>query len=489
MTVAPRPPRKPDRTKLALFRLAQTTACMNTDTDQIADPKPPVEGEPWQILSERLEAGKGVRKFLATLHGSEIMLAISRLPEVLQTQLFTEMRPGDAADLMEQLPDATAVEIVEHLDPGAAARIIHELPSNGQADLIGELDSEDAEAILSNLEPEEAGEVRTLAAYEDDEAGGLMVTEFLSYTETTTVGEMVDDLRSNRETYADYDVQYAYVVDAAGCLIGVMRIRDLLLSPANTLLRDLMIRKPFSVLDHAPLEEVEALFDEYEIIGVPVVDANGLLLGVVHGSDFESALAERSDNDYRVAQGIVGGEELRTMPVLLRSRRRLAWLSLNIVLNILAASVISAFEGTLQAVIALAVFLPIISDMSGCSGNQAVAVSIRELSLGYVRVSETWRVWRKEIVVGTINGLLLGILVAAVAWLWKGIPALGLVVGVAMMINTMIAVSIGGLVPLVLKRFGKDPALASGPILTTITDMCGFLLVLGLASLMIDHLT
>ncbi|MGK0201719.1 MAG: magnesium transporter, partial [Planctomycetota bacterium] len=429
-----------------------------------------------------------VRKFLANLHGSEIMLAISRLPEVQQTQLFTEMRPGDAADLMEQLPDAAAIEIVEHLDPGAAARIIHELPSNGQAALIGELDRDDAEAILANLDPEEAGELRALAAYEDNEAGGIMVTEYLSYTENTTVGEMVDDLRNNRETYTDYDVQYAYVVDSQLRLIGVMRIRDLLLSPGNTSLRDLMIREPFSVLDHAPLEDVQRLFDEYEIIGVPVVDADGLLLGVVHGSDVESALAKRSDNDYRVAQGIVGGEELRTMPVLLRSRRRLAWLTLNVVLNILAASVISAFEGTLQAVIALAIFLPIISDMSGCSGNQAVAVSIRELSLGYVRASETWRVWRKEIVVGTINGLLLGILVATVAWIWKGIPALGLVVGVAMMINTMIAVSIGGLVPLVLKRYGKDPALASGPILTTITDMCGFMLVLGLASLFIDHL-
>jgi magnesium transporter len=176
------------------------------------------------------------------------------------------------------------------------------------------------------------------------------------------------------------------------------------------------------------------------------------------------------------------------MPLWLRSRRRLAWLSLNIVLNVVAASVISVYEDTLQAVIALAVFLPIISDMSGCSGNQAVAVSIRELSLGYVRPGEVLRVWGKELAVGAINGALLGLLIATVAWLWKGQAMLGLVVGTALALNTMVAVSIGGLVPLVLKRFGKDPALASGPILTTVTDMCGFFFVLGFASLVLDHL-
>jgi magnesium transporter len=171
------------------------------------------------------------------------------------------------------------------------------------------------------------------------------------------------------------------------------------------------------------------------------------------------------------------------MPILRRCRRRLGWLSINVLLNIMAASVIALYQDTLSAVIALAVFLPIISDMSGCSGNQAVAVSIRELALGLIQPKEAMRVWGREIVVGAINGTVLGLIIAGAAWLWKGNVFLGLAVGIALALNTVISVSIGGCVPLVLKRFNIDPALASGPVLTTVTDICGFFLVLGLATL------
>jgi len=172
-----------------------------------------------------------------------------------------------------------------------------------------------------------------------------------------------------------------------------------------------------------------------------------------------------------------------------RSRRRLAWLSINIGLNIVAASVIAAYEDTLTAVIALAVFLPIVSDMSGCSGNQAVAVSMRELTLGAARTGDVMRVWRKEAIVGIINGIALGALLGIAAWAWKGNPVLGLVVGGALAANTVIAVSIGGTVPLILRRFKLDPAVASGPLLTTVTDMCGFFLLLSMASMVLPMLS
>ena len=179
---------------------------------------------------------------------------------------------------------------------------------------------------------------------------------------------------------------------------------------------------------------------------------------------------------------------MRSMPTWLRSRRRLAWLSANIVLNIIAASVISAYEETLAAVIAIAVFLPMVSDMSGCSGNQAVGVTMRELALGIVRPKDAIRVWRKEATIGVINGVALGILIGLVAWVWKGNAWLGLVIGSALAANTLLAVSIGGVVPLLLKWLGQDPAAASGPLLTTITDMAGFFLVLSLASIMMPLL-
>jgi magnesium transporter len=220
---------------------------------------------------------------------------------------------------------------------------------------------------------------------------------------------------------------------------------------------------------------------------LPVVDADGNLVCTDSRSAVADAAFESVESESLKRQGEIG-DELRSMTLLLRSRRRHARLRNNIILNVVAASVISLYEETIAAVIAIAVFLPMVSDMSGCSGNQAVAVTLRELTLGLVKPVDALRVWTKEASVGLINGAVLGVLIAIVAWLWKGNPYLGLVIGLALAINTVISVSIGGIVPLLLKRFNQDPAVASGPLLTTITDVAGFFLVLSLATLMMPLL-
>jgi magnesium transporter len=237
------------------------------------------------------------------------------------------------------------------------------------------------------------------------------------------------------------------------------------------------------------LDDLREFFEAHPIAAVPIVDQRGRLLGVVRRTAVLDAIAKRSEREMLRMHGIVGGDEVRTLPTRTRSRRRLSWLSINILLNIVAASIIALYIDTLDQVIALAVFLPIISDMSGASGNQAVAVSMRELSIGLVKPYEVGRVWLKEISVGLINGVALGLLIGAVATIWDGNAWLGLVVGGTLAINTLIAVSVGGSVPLMLKRFGIDPAVASGPILTTVTDICGFFLALSFASLLLVQLT
>ena len=338
------------------------------------------------------------------------------------------------------------------------------------------------------MSPEDAQEARQLAKYADDVAGGLMITEYLEFSETTTVGEVVDDLSVRADEIAEYFTRYAYVLSSTGRLVGVVEVRDLVLTPRYRTLADVMSPCLF-VAEEDTLEELRSFFDDKNIVAAPVVDQRVRLLGVVRQTAVQEALAERAERQQLRMQGIVGGDEIRALPMLVRARRRLSWLSVNVVLNLLAASVIAFYIETLEAVIALAVFLPIISDMSGCSGNQAVAVSMRELSLGLVKPYEVFRVWMKEISVGLINGVVLGLLLGGVAWTWKGNPYLGLVVGGALMLNTLIAVSIGGTVPLILKRFGVDPAVASGPLLTTVTDICGFFLVLTFAALMLSKLT
>lgn len=446
---------------------------------------------PWEELEKLVEEAppEHVESFLGKLPASEAARAIARLSEENQTRLFTTIAPEEAADLVESIPDVQAADVFENLPTEAAAAIIQEMPSDAQADLLGDLAEENAEAILAEMEPEAAREARALYQYPHDVAGGLMVAEYLAYPKHTTVAQVIEDMRTHVEEYRDYVVQYAYVTTAANRLVGVLRLRDLLLASRSQRIESLMVPHPLTVSDWATLDELREFFDSNGYYGVPVVEAAGELVGVVQRGAVNLALADRSQSDYIKSQGIIGGEELRSMPVLLRSRRRLTWLSANIFLNVISASVINAYQGTLQEVVTLAIFLPIISDMSGCTGNQAVAVSMRELALGVVRPTESFLVWLKEISVGLVNGLVLGILIALVAWLWKGNGYLGLVVGLALALNTLVAVSIGGTLPLILKRLGFDPALSSGPILTTITDTAGFFFVLSIASALLHRLT
>ncbi|MFG0267365.1 MAG: magnesium transporter [Rhodopirellula sp. JB055] len=456
----------------------------STGTEPLSD------WRPWERLGELAEAGdaEGLRNFLLSLAAHDQALALSRLDEDHHTAVLTLLSAEEAAELLRHLSETQAAELVDALDTLDAAAIVQEMSSDEQADLLGDLDDDQAESILQAMPAADAASVRELAAYSDDQAGGLLVREILRFNQSSLVHEVITTLSENAEEFRDYDVQYAYLTDDNDKLVGVLPMRNLLFAKRTDPVADIMILDPLSITASMPLDELRDFFDAHHFLGVPVVDDNHKLLGVVHRNavDYESTRA--AESDFLKSQGIIGGEELRTMPLWQRSKRRLSWLSINILLNIGAAGVIAMYQDTLSKVIALAVFLPIISDMSGCSGNQAVAVSMRELSLGLVRPAEMFRVWLQEMSVGLINGTVLGMLVAIVAVIWDGNPYLGLVVGVALCANTLIAVSIGGTVPLLLKRLGFDPAVASGPLLTTVTDMCGFMLVLGLATMLLERL-
>lgn len=442
---------------------------------------------PWEYLRERIasEDSIEIKHFLDDLEHSDIVLAISHLNQEDQVKLLSLLTSEEAAELIEDLPWVQALRMLQELKTRDVAAIIHEMRSDDQADFLSEMDEVEASAIISQLEPEEAENIRKLIQYDDDTAGGLMITEFLAFDVSYTVSQVVQNLGENAEEYEKYNLQYIYVTQA-GRFEGVLNIRSLLLSRPNTRLSSIVIKDALTVNDQAQMDELIRFFDNYDFYGVPVVNTNGLLTGVVLRKDLREAQNEQINTEHLETQGIVGGEELRTMPVWLRAKRRLSWLSVNILLNIAAASIIAFYQDTLSAVIALAVFLPIISDMSGCSGNQAVAVSLRELSLGVVRPFELMRVWLQEISVGLINGVVLGLLIGLAAWIWQGNIYLGLVVGGALMLNTIVAVSLGGTIPLFLKKMKVDPALASGPILTTVTDMFGFFLALTFAGWMLS---
>ncbi len=445
-----------------------------------------VASRPWERLRELLAAGdtSALVAYLETLSSDDTVRAIFRLSPEEQSRLVAALPPEEAAELIDEVPEAYAADLLEELAPQDAASIVGQLDSDDIADLLAELDQEDLEEILGHMDPDDADEARRLISYAPDCAGGLMMTEYLAYQGVTKVRDVIRDLSSRTEDFPLYHLQQIYVIGPRGRLRGAVNLQSVAFADPDTPL-SVLSQPADAVAVSAGLAELEEFFDTHDQVVAPVVDSGNHLVGVLRRRAVFEAIAERAEADSLKRQGIVGGEELRSMPVLLRSRRRLSWLSVNILLNIIAASVIALYEETLAAAIALAVFLPIVSDMSGCSGNQAVAVSMRELTLGIVRPADLLRVWLKEASVGLLNGLALGLLIAAAAWVWKGNPWLGLVVGAALALNTLIAVSIGGTVPLLLKGIRIDPALASGPVLTTITDMCGFFLVLSLATLML----
>ena len=312
-----------------------------------------------------------------------------------------------------------------------------------------------------------------------------MVAEYLAFPRHLSALDVLKSLRQYARQDRKYQVQYANVTDGLGRLIGVLRLRDLLFTEEDVPLTQVMLADPLRLPANATVDQVRQVFETNKFLGIPVVDEQDRLLGVVTRDGMEEAINARANQMLLKLSGIIGGEEFRTMPLHTRSGRRLAWLTLNLFLNILSAGVVAMYQDTLEAAIALAIFLPIISAMGVNSGGQAAGVSMRELAMGLLRPDELVRVMIKEIGVGLLTGLALAVLIAGIAVVWKGNPWLGVVIGTGLFLNTIVAVVAGGALPLVVKKMRMDPALVTGPILTTITDVSGFFLVLSFAKAMI----
>lgn len=444
--------------------------------------------ESWVELKRLIDAGNQlhVSEYLKQLGSGETARALSRLDEDDRSLLFSVLDPKEAAFVLNEIAEEQAADYIEDLPERRAALIVEELESDEQADILGQLDVDDAEGILQRMDPEDAQEARQLLAYDPETAGGIMITEYLSFPANWNVGDILRDLEKNSDTYQGYEILYAYVIDEDQKLLGVLRFRDLLLCPKNTSVTKVMTSDAVFVGTGTLLEDLEELFDRQSFFAVPVLDDSSCLVGVVRRADVGEALADRADQTFLAASGILGGEEFRTMPFQERALRRLSILTVNIGLNIVSISVISLYMDTIEKLAALAMFLPVVSDLSGCSGNQAIAVSIREMALGLIKPHEYARVIAKEVSVGIMNGAVLGLIIGLVAGFWKGYE-LGVIVGLALALNNVVAVLMGGTVPLALKRWNLDPAIASSPILTTVTDAVGFFLTLSFASLALQY--
>ncbi len=435
-------------------------------------------------LEEALEQPQDAAVVEAATAVVDAPYTLSHLEAEHCTVLFERLSntaPRTAANLLETLEDAQGTEIVASLPPQAAARVMQEVDSDVCVDLLKGLETDHAEAVLSHLDDGYSLEIRRMMQYPADVAGGLMITEFLCYPNTKSVTDVIEDLRNNGESYREFEVRYVYAVDEAQRFVGHVSVRQLLLTPHGRRLCDVGTKDVTPVTVHTPLSDLENLIDRSEHVALPVLDPRQRLVGVITRAAVQEALKELRAAELLKFGGIIGGEELRAMPYFQRTLRRMAFLLPNVLLSYAAVSVIALYEPMIARLTALAVLLPMVANLTGAAGNQAVAVSIRELTLDVATPRDWFRVLRQELLVGVANGIVIGVLLALLTVATRGSWLLGLTVGAACAIGSVVAVGVGSCLPLGLRRAGVDPAMMSSPILTTLTDMASFFLTLQLA--------
>ena len=405
-------------------------------------------------------------------------------------RVFERLEPYEAYSELMALDESLRAPILEGFSPPFAARVIAQADLDGQVNLIRNLPSEVSADLLVYL-PEDmqkvllaalpslhAEEIEALAEYPEDTAGSVMSPEYVALRESATVADALTRLR--RLAAVGRGVNYVYIVDTEERLTGVLMLRDLILSQPTTSLVDIMIKDVVRVYTSDELDDVADLLLERRLLSVPVVDDGEHLKGIVFATQLVTELQEEGFEDAQKMFG-AGSDEHASSPPRFAVRKRLPWLTVNLATAFLAAAVVGAFEGVIAQVTILAALLPVVAGQGGNAGAQALAVTLRSLALDDLDARQPRKIIVKEAQVGFVNGLGTGLLAGIVASLFSGNVALGIVIFIAMTFNLVMAGVAGAAIPVIMERFGQDPAQSSNIILTTVTDIVGFASFLGLA--------
>jgi len=418
-----------------------------------------------------------VKRFI-DVDPQQAALALEGLPEAEAAVLLCSLPLSAGASCLDHARPDFAAAVIQKLVPEPAAPILARMEPDHAADIIRALPEPARHGILAGLPPELSRRVCEMLTYPEGSAGRLMKTSVLSFHTDLKVREVIARLRAKATKRAH---SYAYVVGSEHRLLGVLNMRDLIMAAPDQPLGEIM-REVFSVPAFTDREELVHLARDRNYIYVPVVDAHGRLLGAVRAKDILESSQTQATKEIQMMFG-AGGEERALSPLRLKVRRRLPWLHVNLATAFLAAAVVALFQDLIARLAVLAVFLPIVSGQGGNAGVQSLSVVLRGLVMHEVRPRDAARLISGEVAAGLINGLVIGLVTAVIAWLWRGNPYLGLVVGLAMLANMVAAGLAGAAIPVVMKRLGLDPAQSSGIFLTTVTDVVGISAFLGLAAL------
>jgi len=417
---------------------------------------------------------------LADLHPADIADLIDNVDDDGKRYLFSLLSPESAGEVLAELSESARQHLIETITPESLTRIVRELESDDAANLVRDLPKDVADRLLETIEADDAANVETLLRYPEDTAGGIMATEVLTVLSTDTVKTAIRKAREFAKRGLQLDV--LYVVDQQRVLLGALPAGDLILQGPGRRMGKVM-QPAISVKAEMDQEEVANVMEKYNLVSVPVVDDRDHLIGRISVDDIVDVIKEEATEDIERMAGLTGTEETSSS-VFATSRIRLPWLMVGFAGELLSARVLSAFQASLEEIIAAAFFIPIIMAMGGNAGIQSSAIVVRGLATGEVRFGQTGRRLLKECGIALTNGAILSMMLFGVCYFWLHDVRFGTTVALALLVVVMNATIVGAMIPFALERFKIDPAIATGPFITTTNDALGLLIYFGFMTLL-----
>ena len=435
-----------------------------------------------ELITQWLREGDlaQVAQQLAEMHPAEIAHLLESLPPDQRREVWEQVPDEVEGEILANLNEEVRASLIEQMKPEELVAATEGLETDDLADILPEMPQDVIQELLLTMEQQDRERLRSVLSYDEDTAGGLMNLDTVVVRADLTLDVVLRYLRRRGEIPEGTD--NLYVVDREGHYLGLLPLSTLLTSDPSLKVRDVMIEDEEAIPVNMPAREVASRFEQRDLISAPVVDENNVLLGRITIDDVVDVIRDDAEHDLMSMAGLHEDEDMFA-PVPVSARRRAVWLGINLITALLAAWVIGLFEATIQQVVALAVLMPIVASMGGIAGSQTLTLVIRGIALGQITGSNARRLLIKELLVSLWNGVIWAVVLGAIAYFWFGNDTLGLVIAAAILINLLIAAIAGATVPLLLRRFGADPALGGGVVLTTITDVVGFFTFLGLATI------
>ena len=434
----------------------------------------------------RMKAMGKVSKVIEKLHPADLAHIFPYFSEAEQRAILNLIKdPSKAAEVLSEIEWGLRALLVQSMDTARAIQILQEMPSDDTAEIISNLPEELAGKILQGMKKEDLADVEGLLSYPEETAGRIMNPGYFALHENTSVREAIKAVQKNADAEM---VFYIYVVDDRNHLVGVISLRQLLLVPPQKRLRDIMSTEVFSVQTHEDQEEVARVVEKYNILAVPVVDEENKLVGVITVDDVIDILQDEATEDFLKMAGTKEEEFVYVDNILKISRLRFPWLLTNLLGGLATGYLLWLFKITIRDILTLVTFIPVITAMGGNAGLQSSTIMIRGFATGRIEYARLTSILFKEIRVGIIMGLVCGAVVGVVGTVWHGNPVIGLVVCAAMIIAMTVACSMGALAPSFFRKIHIDPAVASGPFVTTANDITGILIYLGTATIFLKYI-